>query len=187
MVGIPGRDGGWIQTYTGRAVFPLDARPEEIDPRDIAHALSNLCRYAGHVNQFYSVAQHCCLVSDWVWMATGDAPAALWGLLHDATEAYLVDLPRPIKLSPGFESYRAAEANLELVIADRFKLEGPMPAIVHEADNRILVDERAALMATPPLPWGADLEGLAIPIHYWSHERAKAEWWRRFCELSPTL
>lgn len=111
------RRGDWMMTYSGRAFWPLDPRADEIDPLDIAHALSMLCRYGGHVRRFYSVAEHCVLMSHAV------APEhALWALLHDATEAYMVDLPRPI--------------------------------------NRILLDERAALLAKSELPW-TSLDGLS--------------------------
>src|SRR5690606_5290032 len=82
------RLGDWMQTFTGRAVYPLDLRPDDIDIQDIAHALSMQCRYAGHTRQFYSVAEHSVHVARWC-RQYGPA-AALEGLLHDATEAYLV-------------------------------------------------------------------------------------------------
>jgi hypothetical protein len=91
------RRGDWMQTFTGRAFYPLDPRPEDIDPVDIAHALSLICRYGGHSSRFYSVAEHCVLMSHAV------APEhALWALLHDATEAYLGDMIRPLKRSGRF-------------------------------------------------------------------------------------
>src|SRR5579885_2784587 len=86
------RHGDWIQTYCGVAFYPLDPRPEEILIEDIAHALSMLCRFTGHVKRFYSVAQHCVYVSH-----RCDPKDALWGLLHDAAEAYLNDISRPVK------------------------------------------------------------------------------------------
>src|SRR5271165_7548492 len=86
------RKGDWIQTYTGRVMYPLDPRPEEINIIDIAHALSNLCRFTGHVRTFYSVAEHSVRVSQHC-----DPKDALWGLLHDASEAYLADMSRPMK------------------------------------------------------------------------------------------
>lgn len=110
------RNGDWIQTFTCQQMYPLDPREAEIDILDIAHALANLCRFNGHVKQFYSVAEHSCHVSDLlpqVWKLTG--------LLHDASEAYLCDLPRPIKRSPGFaEGYLRAERDLERVITKKF-------------------------------------------------------------------
>ena len=83
------RKGDWMQTHSGIQFWPLDPRPEDILIEDIAHALSNQCRFAGHCCFHYSVAQHSVLVSENV-----PAQDAMWGLLHDAGEAYLVDLPR---------------------------------------------------------------------------------------------
>jgi 5'-deoxynucleotidase YfbR-like HD superfamily hydrolase len=85
-------DNNWIQTFTGRQFWPLDPRPEDIELLDIAHALANKCRYTGHTRSFYSVAQHSVLVSEIV-----PAADAHWGLLHDASEAYLPDVARPVK------------------------------------------------------------------------------------------
>lgn len=90
------QDNSWIQTFSGRQFFPLEPRVEDVCIEDIAHGLSNLCRYAGHCECFYSVAQHCLLVSRVV-----PREHALRGLLHDASEAYLIDVPRPIKHSIG--------------------------------------------------------------------------------------
>jgi hypothetical protein len=86
------RKGDWMQTYTGRQFWPIDPRADEIDIVDIAHALSQQCRFAGHCKSFYSVATH-----SWHTSNVCNSENALWGLLHDAAEAYLVDLPTPIK------------------------------------------------------------------------------------------
>ena len=88
----------WIQTYTGRKFHPLDPAMTDFDLRDIAHSLSLLCRFNGHCLRFYSVAEHSVRVSR---ILPDDLK--LWGLLHDAGEAYLTDLPRPVKgQMPGF-------------------------------------------------------------------------------------
>jgi uncharacterized protein len=83
---------GFLPTCTGRRVHIASPLPDEIDIEDIAHGLSHACRFAGHVQNFYSVAQHSLLVSELV-----DDRHALWGLLHDGSEAYLHDLTRPLK------------------------------------------------------------------------------------------
>jgi 5'-deoxynucleotidase YfbR-like HD superfamily hydrolase len=88
------RLGDWMQTFSGKRFYPLDPRPEDIRLMDIAHALSHVCRFNGHTRFFYSVAQHSVLVS---LMGPEDAAAAR--LLHDASEAYICDLPRPLKES----------------------------------------------------------------------------------------
>lgn len=170
----------WIQTYLGRQFFPLRPRHEDIEIVDIAHALSNLCRYGGHTEWFYSVAQHCVHVSEVV-----PPEFALYGLLHDASEAYLIDVPRPIKHSEGFSSYRAAEANLEQVIYERFGLDGNVPNCIKTADNQLLRTEQRDLMKPAPAAWqdlrvGA-LDMLIIPL---LPQGAKSLYLNRFHKLT---
>jgi len=114
-----------------------------IDIKDIAHALSLQCRYAGHVREFYSVAEHSVRVS--MACARGDA---LWGLLHDASEAYILDIPKPLKDFLG-TIYKDAETVLMSFIATRFGLRGSVPASVHRADKLVLNTEARDLL--PPL------------------------------------
>lgn len=83
-----------IKTYTEKEFRFDKIDPEAIDIRDIAHALSHLCRFTGHTNLFYSVAQHCLLVSDKI---PGGPEVKLAALLHDAAEAYVADLSTPLK------------------------------------------------------------------------------------------
>lgn len=174
------RRGDWMQTFTGIAFWPLDPRPEEIRPADIAHALSMLCRYGGHVSRFYSVAEHCVLMSHAV------APEfALWALLHDATEAYLVDVPRPIKRH--LPDYCAIEDRLMAAICERFGLSLTEPAEVREADNRILLDERAELLRPPPRPWLPELEALqplGVTVTGWTPHLANHLYIKRLTELT---
>src|SRR5690606_26884872 len=136
----------WMQVYSGEPFYPLAVKPEDIHITDIAHALGMVCRYGGHCRRFYSVAEHSVLLSH-----TVDPEHALWALLHDATEAYLGDVVRPLKHQlPG---YIAAELRLETAIATRFGLPGLMPDQVKEHDTRIVVDEREQLMAPSRLHW----------------------------------
>lgn len=157
-----------MQTYTGLAFYPLEPDVADVDPADIAHALSMTCRYGGHVSVFYSVAEHCVLMSEAV-----DPTFALWALIHDAAEAYISDLIRPIKHS--LPAYRAIDDRLTAVIAQRFGLYGEIPEAVVEADLRILRDERDALMSTPPLPWDSieKVPALGVPIHGWNPAEAE--------------
>jgi hypothetical protein len=179
--------GDWMQTYTGKQFWPMDPRASEIDPDDIAHALSLLCRYGGHCSEFYSVAEHCVLMSHAV-----SPENALTALLHDASEAYLVDVPRPIKRSPKMEAYRVAEARMMDAIAVRFGLSDgsgdwwyTLPTDVKQADTRILVDERARLMSLGrDLDWGLDaVEPLGVKIQCWSPAIAEEQWRIRLNEL----
>ena len=148
---VSARNGDWMQTYTGRAFWPLDPRVEDIDLLDIAQALSNLCRYAGHTRRFYSVAEHSYLLAGWCARNFPDDKELLrYVLLHDAAEAYLVDIPRPLKRSlPG---YSDIEARVESVIWERFGIvpDAESKAVVKEIDDRIIEDERLALLAGPP-------------------------------------
>lgn len=145
-------DGAAIQTYTGVLFNPFHPRPEDIDIRDIAHALSQQCRFGGHSKTLYSVAQHCLLVSKYL-----PAPFKLWGLLHDASEAYLVDIPKPIKNF--LPDYLDIEYRLEQEIARAFGLRWPVPAEVKVIDQRILATERRDLMRPGP-----EWQGLPEPF-----------------------
>lgn len=150
-------DKTWIQTYTGRQFWPLDPDPEHVDILDIAHALSNVCRFTGHVSRFYSVAEHSVRVCRRVRELGGDTQTQLWALLHDASEAYLSDIARPVKRQPEFVPYRAAEARLQYAICVRFGLPAAEPALVRQADNEMLWTEAHALLpGGPHAEWGAE-------------------------------
>ena len=156
------RRGDWIQTFSGVEFYPLDPRPDEIRIEDIAHALSMLCRFTGHVRQFYSVAEHSIRVCGLV-----PPEAKLWALLHDASEAYLTDLPRPVKrYSDIGELYLQAEDRLMEQICAKFSLENPMPSCVEVADKAMLWIEAQALMPPHPtwLKWQRFTTGQEPPI-----------------------
>lgn len=171
------RYGDWCQTFLGKKVYPLDPREDEIEIVDIAHALSMMCRYNGHCLRFYSVAEHCCHVSDYIGRTQSEH--ALWGLLHDASEAYLADIIRPVK--PWLEGYWGIENRLMECICLRFGLPLIQPDIVKEIDTRILGNERDQVMAPPPEPWYAVGEPLpGVRIWCWTPERARTEFLARF-------
>ena len=106
-----------IFTHSGKTIRPLHPDPADIDIRDIAHALSQQCRFTGHTKVFFSVAEHSLRVSQLV-----PEELALEALLHDASEAYLSDIARPIKQAPDFAFYKVVERRLEQAIAERFSL-----------------------------------------------------------------
>lgn len=177
------RKGDWIQTFTGRQFWPLDPRVDEIDIRDIAHSLSLQCRYNGHCKQFYSVAEH----SVHVCMATSK-PNQLTALLHDATEAYLCDLPRPVKHS--VVGYKEAEAVVERVIAEKFGTTCPLPDEVHELDARICLDERYQIMGPLPALWGepfASMKPIGVRLRCLEPIRAEAAFLAAFDWLTERL
>lgn len=169
------RVGDWIQVYTGRPFWPLDPRPDEIDIEDIAHALSMKCRYGGHCLRFYSVAEHSVLVSRHV-----PAHDAFWGLMHDAAEAYLADIPRPVKRD--LRDWRVIEARVMDAVAARFGMAPSEPASVKHVDLAITSDERAAIMAEGP-PWGGLPPPVGAAIRCLSPTEAKAAFLARFGEL----
>ena len=157
------RKGDWQQTFTGIRFWPLDPRPEEICIEDIAHALSNQCRFSGHVRKFYSVAEHSVRVSLRV-----AHPHKLWGLLHDASETYMTDLARPIKhYSRLGDAYREIEEPLMRCVCARFGLSPAEPPEVKIADNELLMTEKRDLMRPGPAKWREEnfqpLRGIISP------------------------
>lgn len=167
------RVGDWIQTFTGRQFWPLSPHVDDIVIEDIAHALSNKCRYGGHTRRFYSVAEHSVLVA-----RRASPEHRLTALLHDASEAYLADVPRPVK--PFLTGYAALEQTLDEVIAERFGLTYPWPHEVHELDCRILIDERDALMAPCPVDWNLPYAPLGLKPFTWPPEYAERQFMAAF-------
>lgn len=150
----------WVQTYTGIAYPFLEPHPDYIDIEDIAQALSKQCRFSGHVREFYSVAQHCVIGSYHV-----PAEYALEFLMHDATEAYLVDIPRPIKYSGWVGRYIELEELQWKAIAEKFNLAAELPKCVKEVDNRMLMTEQRDLMGRQAKPWADKAEPLEKTIY----------------------
>jgi uncharacterized protein len=171
------RAGDWMQTASSRQFWPLEPRPDEVHIEDIAHALSMQCRFAGHCREFYSVGEHSVRVS-----YACDPEDALWGLLHDASEAYLVDVPRPIK--PYLTGYREIEARVMAAICTRFGLPASMPRSVKIADEILLATEARDLMSAPPADWCLRESPIVERIEPWGHHVAKAEFLARFYELT---
>lgn len=170
--------GDWMQTAAGRQFWPMDPRPNEVFIDDIAHALSMLCRFGGHCLRFYSVAEHSVLLA-----MRAPEPYRLWALLHDASEGYLVDVPRPIKSSLG--GYKEAEAKVTHAISVRFNLHLGCPDVVKRLDRAILLDERAQNMTPTPHIWGGgDVEPLGVTLQFWNPERARAEFLATFEHLT---
>jgi uncharacterized protein len=187
------RGDGWIQTYSLGQFWPLDPRPEDVRIADIGHALSMMCRFTGHVHSFYSVAEHCVRVSEEVEkraraanMPRGDVSRmARWGLLHDASEAYLVDLARPVKRMHAMAPYRAAEAAIMLAVQQRFGLVGDEPGLVKEVDMVLCYTEARDLFPRvhPEWKWHADpLPETIVPLEW---REALALFRARFEQLWP--
>jgi len=175
------KDKAWISTYTGKKFFLLHPSPKEIDIRDIAHALSLQCRWTGHCKFHYSVAQHSYYCS-----FIGPEEEAADRLMHDAPEAYMGDMNRPLKyFTDAGPAYRAQEAVVQNAIAIRFGLRMVQPASVHIADNAMLYAEKEQFMNSRhrwTVKWG-EAKPANIKIQRWSPEKAERMFLKRFKEL----
>jgi hypothetical protein len=171
----------YMTLYSGRHFTHTNPVADQIDIEDIAHALSMLCRYGGHTRRFYSVAEHCCYVSDYC-----SYDIRLWGLLHDASEAYLVDIPRPIKNL--LSNYKTLESDIMNCVAERFSLSKEMPSEIKVWDNRVLITEMLDLMREPDRvvqEYYPYIPGLYI--NCWSPVEAKKEFLYRFHNLYQSI
>lgn len=150
-------------TASGKKVFPLHMTADDICIDDIAHSLSNICRFNGHTKRFYSVAEHSHLVA-----SLCPPELFLCGLLHDAAEAYIGDHIRPIKaLMPNIENI---ENDIWAVIADKFNVPAVIPEEVHHADMVALAIERRDIISHPEaIEWGdmPEIPG-SMGIQAWS-------------------
>jgi hypothetical protein len=147
----------WIQTFTGRKFDVLKPRAEDVCWVDIAHALAHQCRFNGHVTRFYSVAHHCVVASHHV-----PERFALYVLLHDAAEAYVGDMPKPVKGL--FPEFSALEDRILAVVHEAAGLE---PGHPYEAaqwvcgiDARMLLTEKQQLMGESPERWPVEESGV---------------------------
>lgn len=157
-------DNSWIHTYTGRKFYPLKPTVDMVWERDFAHALSNLCRFTGHVKKFYSVAEHSRRVADCLLGRKTNRFDVLccmlgikrdllksipqykiqkgrWGILHDASEGYLNDIARPLKVQPEYEQYRKNEAVLQSLIYRTHGLIGSEPEDLKTIDYKLCCTE----------------------------------------------
>jgi uncharacterized protein len=206
------RIGDYLEVFSGGRFYPLDPREDEIHIEDIAHALALTCRFSGHTRTFYSVAEHSVRVSHAVEIhaqregCENDREIALWGLLHDASEAYLNDIPRPLKRAPIFWIYRVVEANLTGCILKKFGIpyqsdwdDAPLtrdnpepfrvpivPQLVHDADEILLATEARDLMTPGALDrWTPfRFQSQPNPIVPWSWDYAEEQFLLRFEELT---
>lgn len=174
---------GWMVTASGRRFFPRLPDPADVCIEDVAHALSNICRFGGHVRSFYSVAQHSVIVSKMV-----PERLALYGLLHDAPEAYIGDMVRPLKRT--IPEFQKVEAAVWSCILKAFELPDMSMAdweVVKHFDNVAIVTERRDLL--PPIGnyrWAEDESAVAadaVVIIPASPGRACFAFLERFAEL----
>lgn len=172
-----------LQTFSGLPFYAEDMTKNRISIIDIAEALSKLCRYGGHCIDFYSVAEHSVLCYRYARERGFDTRIQRAALLHDASEAYLVDIPRPIK--PHLPGYYDLEHEIMMAVAGVYDFSWPMPPEVKHIDNAICNDERAQNMRLsehPDLHWPQE-PALGIKLKLWSPREACSNFLAAFCEV----
>ena len=169
---------GYLETFTGKKFHFENLAEGSICIEDIAHALSMQCRFNGHVGEFYSVAQHCCLVSNQLPIGH-----RLQGLLHDVAEAYIGDIVSPFK--DKFPRIQEIEDNILRKIFEVFDCPFPLSKEVLEADHRMLYTEFRDLgflefqnkKPGTPSPY-------AITVTPWMQSVAKMQFMRLFTQIT---
>ena len=129
-----------IRTFSGVYINVFNPTEDMINIEDIAHGLSNLCRFGGHLSEFYSVAQHSVLCSELLESREDKLSA----LMHDASESYILDVPTPIKKK--LQNYKEIETNLMNIISNKFGFEFPLSEKIKQADSFMLQWEWERLM-----------------------------------------
>ena len=167
---------GHMTLNSGLHFSPDTFKPELVTLNDIAHALAQTVRYRGHAAQFYSVAEHCCHVYDFVRQSSKQhSLMSKWALFHDAAEAYIGDVPGFFK-TPEF---RETEEKIMAIIREALGLDEPMPDYVDWVDKAILYDEMAELFCVGAFPQ------LGIKIKCWTWQKAKFQFMQRAMPLIP--
>lgn len=174
-------DNAWIRTVSGRRFYVLEPRAEDVCIEDIAHALSLQCRFVGHARSFYSVAQHCVLVSRYC-----NPQDALWGLCHDSSEAFIGDMSAPLKHQPEMSKFRTVEKHIMAVIAKKFGLDPKEPTGVKDADRRMLLTE-ARDLGLDVTGWYTEHQPFPETVVPWCAELAEKAFLCRFLELTESL
>lgn len=174
--------GMFFHVHSGKKFFPFECTADDIEITDIAHALGNVCRYGGH-GEFYSVAEHSVIVSRLV-----SEEFAFQALMHDASEAYVGDLIRPLKHNiPAFGLF---EDHIFKRIAEKYNFDSEVPEEVKHADNLVLYPETLRVFGgrVDPIKAGwylsAGIPDFEIPIQLLSPAEAKAAFLSRFDELT---
>jgi len=199
MIKDESEDPYWFTTFTGKKFYPFSPRIEDIDIVDIAHALSLVCRFGGHLPEHYSVAQHSVLVSYLV-----PTELSLEGLIHDAAEAYIGDIIRPIKKHPQFKCFLDdIEMTIESLIDIKFNLFKPgdfnsksfndAKKLIKKVDNiALLTEKRDLFKAAWGQNWGevqGEIGNSPSPIHtikYMHPAMAEQQFMHRYEELKRT-
>lgn len=171
--------GPTILLFGGAYFDLLDPEGSAFTIEDVAQGLAQCCRFAGQCRRFYSVAEHSVHVSTIL-----EPEHRYAGLMHDAAEAFLGDVTKPLKLL--LPDYRAIEARVEAAVFARFAVPTPLPLAVKDADRIMLATEQRQLMANGEawaMTGGRRALPLAIPA--WPPEEARERFLERFGALAP--
>lgn len=183
-VDVENKRGAFMSVYTGGKFYPLDPRPEEIHIEDIAHALSHQNRFNGHLRWPYTVAQHSVLCAKQARLRGESEEVQLYALLHDAAEAYIGDVIRPVKYY--LEKYKEVEDKIMKTVARKygFSMNKKNTAIIKTIDNLMCSAEKRDLHPTK-IEWPDMPDPYVIArITPWDHSYAKGQFMRYFNELS---
>ncbi|NKI46368.1 phosphohydrolase [Pseudomonas fluorescens] len=166
-----------ILTHTGKHFDLLEPNVDMIDPRDISHALAHLCSFNGHTREFYSVAQHSCTVAELV-----PEEHKLAALLHNAPEAYLGAMTRPLK--QWMHTYHVLEEAVWQHVCKRFDIATALPSCIHLANLIALATERRDLMPSDPAIWDClvGIEPMVETIRPWPAAEARNTYHQRLMD-----
>lgn len=182
----------WIQTYTGKKFRYDNLADNEYDINDIAHSLAMQPRYGGHCLAEYSIAEHCALLHDYCAAKGYEPDVCYWALMHDAPEAYLLDLFAPLKeylrsvSGEARSAYDVLESNIMTMIALRHGLSDfKPPSLIKELDYRIRGDEAAQVMSA--CEWDDSFVPLGIQTQRWPWPTAETMFKHRYRECRKAL
>jgi hypothetical protein len=179
----------WFTTYSGLKFYPTAPRPSEVKIKDIAHALACVCRFGGHTREPYSVAQHSVLVSKRLYnLAPNNIVLQLHGLLHDASEAYIGDMVRPLKVQIPY--FMEVEEKLMATIYKGLKvpkLSHGEERLLKRADNELLMTERRDILVPTKHVWHIAEKPVEIDIDPWNWVKAEGEFLMRYKFLKKAL
>jgi len=173
---------GLFNAVSGRKINIVEPHPDMISIHDIAHSLSNLCRFGGHSNSFYCVAQHSVLVA-----ALAPTELKREALLHDATEAYVGDVIKPLKVMLG-DVYDDIESRFMDVIAHKFKLNHFNLLKIKEYDKQALELEHECFQKSNPFPFISAMHENGLirnDLFTWSSTLSKNIFLTQFSRLFP--
>lgn len=176
-----------MQVYSGKPFYPNDPRPEDINIEDIAHSLSNQCRFNGHTHTFYSVAEHSVLVAKMVKEKTNNnVELVKQALMHDAPEAYVGDVIRPLKMQ--LKEWDSFEQPVWEAICKRYNIQVEFDPIVHEMDYMACaIEKRDVMTDSKGVCWGTlPKPNPDFRVYGLSPEHAKEKFLNYFYCLFPS-